>query len=254
LERGFPKVSESKDDYLDRIKWKFSDSLISLLVFVPLLLALLVPLTLLLGIFSVHISTTLENINTWSFLVLYLLQVGVMFGLVWFFAIKLGQAHWSELGLRSYGIFRSLVLALTAFILIFASNTTYGLIASRFVPMEDLQGRVSKIILSGRVSLALLIPIVIFIAPIVEEIFFRGFVYPAFRKKMGVVWGILLSALVFTLFHLEPYQIPPLLVIGAILAFIYERTRSLVPVIILHGLNNAFYMLVLMVFMNISRT
>ncbi|GFP24593.1 uncharacterized protein HKBW3S42_00733 [Candidatus Hakubella thermalkaliphila] len=253
MERGFLKVSERRDDYLDQIKWKFSDSLISLLIFIPLLLALLVPLALLLEISSLPISTTLENINTWSILVPYLLQVGVTLGLVWFFAIKLRRARWSELGLRPYGIFRSLLLALAAFIFIFASNITYRLIASRFIPMEDLQGRVLKVILSGRVSLALLIPIVIFIAPVVEEIFFRGFVYPAFRKKMGVVWGILLSSLVFALFHFEPYQIPPLLVIGAILAFIYEKTRSLLPVIILHGLNNGFYMLVLMVFMKVTR-
>jgi len=247
-------VSERRDDYFDRIKWKFSDSLISLLIFIPLLLALLIPLALLLGISSIHISTTLENINTWSILVSYLIQVGVMFGLVWFFAIKLRRARWSELGLRSYGIFRSLLLALAAFVFVFASNITYGMIASRFFSMEDLQSRVLKVILSGKVSLALLIPIVIFVAPVVEEIFFRGFIYPAFRKKMGVVWGILLSALVFAIFHFEPYQIPPLLIIGAILAFIYERTRSLVPTILLHGLNNGFYMLILMVFMKITRT
>lgn len=246
-------MSERRDDYLDQIKWKFSDSLISLLIFIPLLLALLIPLALLLGISSIPIPTTLENINTWSILVSYLLQVGVMFALVWFFAIKLRRARWSELGLRPYGIFRSLLLAVVAFILTFISNIIYGLIASRFVSMEDLQSRVLKAILSGKVSLALLIPIVILIAPVVEEIFFRGFIYPAFRKKMGVAWGILLSSLVFALFHFEPYQIPPLLVIGAILAFIYERTRSLVPAIVLHGLNNGFYMLVLMVFMKVTK-
>jgi len=70
--------------------------------------------------------------------------------------------------------------------------------------------------------------------PFVEELFFRGITYPAFKKKVSVNWAMFLSALVWGLVH--PLKTVWLIIIlGLILVKLYERTKSLIPCLILHG-------------------
>jgi len=47
--------------------------------------------------------------------------------------------------------------------------------------------------------------IAVTLGPLMEELFFRGFMYPVVARRMGVVWGILLTALPFGLIHLPQY-------------------------------------------------
>jgi uncharacterized protein len=82
--------------------------------------------------------------------------------------------------------------------------------------------------------------LVIAIAPVVEEFFFRGFLYRTLRNSLPV-WGAALAAgLVFGLIHLPsgPEAVPSLTVLGVVFCLIYERTGSLYPVIALHAFNN----------------
>lgn len=75
-------------------------------------------------------------------------------------------------------------------------------------------------------------------APIGEELFFRGFVYNAARRRLGVPGGVLLSALLFAAPHLGPLAVPGIVLIGVYLAAMYERTRSLWVPILMHAMNN----------------
>ena len=77
-------------------------------------------------------------------------------------------------------------------------------------------------------------------APIVEEIFFRGFLFQGFRQKYGWVKGGLLSAAVFAIGHLDPVALIPTFILGLLLAYMYHRSNSVWPGIILHFLVNAF--------------
>jgi membrane protease YdiL (CAAX protease family) len=79
----------------------------------------------------------------------------------------------------------------------------------------------------------------VLIAPICEEIFFRGFVFAGFLRSMPLVWAIILSALLFAVAHADPGSFAVLFFIGLALAFLRWRTRSLWPGILLHLLNNA---------------
>ena len=78
----------------------------------------------------------------------------------------------------------------------------------------------------------------VFIAPICEEIFFRGFVFAGFLRSMPLVWAIILSALLFAVAHADPGSFAVLFFIGLALAFLRWRTQSLWPGILLHLLNN----------------
>jgi membrane protease YdiL (CAAX protease family) len=51
----------------------------------------------------------------------------------------------------------------------------------------------------------LLAIIAVSLAPLLEELFFRGFLYPVVARRVGVTWGVLLTALPFGLIHLPQY-------------------------------------------------
>lgn len=73
------------------------------------------------------------------------------------------------------------------------------------------------------------------IAPIKEEVFFRGIFYSPFRQEYGRVKGILFTAGLFALLHFDVVRFIPLLVGGVVLTWLYEKTGSLWPSIIAHG-------------------
>ena len=77
------------------------------------------------------------------------------------------------------------------------------------------------------------------LAPIMEEVLFRGILLEAVREKYSSGRAIVVSALMFGVIHIIPQQVVNAFVIGLILGFIYVRTDSLWPVIIIHALNNA---------------
>jgi len=85
------------------------------------------------------------------------------------------------------------------------------------------------------------------VAPITEELFFRGLVLRGFLSRMAKTKAILLSALLFSLIHLSPWQLIGPFIIGSIFAVIYIETQSLLPTILLHSLFNFLPLLVMSV-------
>jgi membrane protease YdiL (CAAX protease family) len=88
------------------------------------------------------------------------------------------------------------------------------------------------------------------VAPLCEEVFFRGFVFAGFLTRMPVVVAILLSSLLFALAHADIGSFAVLFFIGLALAFVRWRTRSLWPSILLHLLNNGAGALVIVLVMS----
>ena len=78
------------------------------------------------------------------------------------------------------------------------------------------------------------------LAPIVEEIFFRGFLFQGFRQKYGWVSAALLSSAIFAAAHLDLVALIPTFILGCLLAYVYHRSNSVWPGVILHVLVNAF--------------
>ncbi len=74
--------------------------------------------------------------------------------------------------------------------------------------------------------------------PILEEMLFRGGVTEELLKRLPAGKAILYSALIFGVFHLNPAQIVPASFVGLLLGWLYYKTRSLIPCIIVHILNN----------------
>ena len=77
------------------------------------------------------------------------------------------------------------------------------------------------------------------VAPLVEEIFFRGFLFQGFRQRYGWVAGIVISSAIFAAAHIDPVALIPTFLLGAVLAYVYHRSNSVWPGVILHFMVNA---------------
>lgn len=81
------------------------------------------------------------------------------------------------------------------------------------------------------------------VAPIVEELFFRGMLYPLLRRGLPEWLAIVANAAIFAALHFIPILLPILFVMGLLLTFVRARTNSIIPSILIHALNNAVVVL-----------
>ncbi len=91
----------------------------------------------------------------------------------------------------------------------------------------------------GAISAGILI---VGLAPLAEEVFFRGFFYGGLRSRMPVWAAALASGAFFGVIHITTGNLAvvvQLTVLGIVLALLYERTGSLWPPIAVHLVNNA---------------
>ena len=76
------------------------------------------------------------------------------------------------------------------------------------------------------------------VAPVAEEIFFRGIVYNAWLREFGVRRAVIGSAALFALIHGSIFVIPAIFALGIALALLYRRTGSLPASIAMHATFN----------------
>jgi membrane protease YdiL (CAAX protease family) len=87
-------------------------------------------------------------------------------------------------------------------------------------------------------QMAVLVVLVAGVVPIGEELFFRGLTYGALRRVLNRHTAVLASAVFFAAAHLQVVEFLPILILGMILAYLYDLTGSLVPGMIAHAVNN----------------
>jgi membrane protease YdiL (CAAX protease family) len=86
--------------------------------------------------------------------------------------------------------------------------------------------------------LAVMLMIASILAPLSEEVFFRGFLYNAAKRRFGIIAGVAISSVVFAAVHFGPLAIIGIIPMGILLAVAYERTGSLWVPIMMHATNN----------------
>ncbi len=77
------------------------------------------------------------------------------------------------------------------------------------------------------------------VAPLAEEVFFRGFLQAGLENRFGAWVAIILTAGLFALVHVLPGVLPPIFVLGLIFSILRFETDSLWPSIVLHAAFNA---------------
>ncbi|OGT22346.1 MAG: hypothetical protein A3C55_04030 [Gammaproteobacteria bacterium RIFCSPHIGHO2_02_FULL_42_13] len=101
--------------------------------------------------------------------------------------------------------------------------------------IEKMSSKTSNIILWG-----ILIGLM---GPIIEEMFFRGYLYPIFKSRLSYERALILCALIWVLIH-PLHSIADAIVLiltGIIFVFLYQRTKSIIPSLILHICENSFW-------------
>jgi uncharacterized protein len=153
----------------------------------------------------------------------------------WYFTVHKYGAGWADLGLRNFqpqavGLGCGLMLASLLF------NMLYAGLLARF--NLEIQPNIELMFKATDFPLAVLFGGAI-VAPVVEEIFFRGFVFTGLRQHWGWPKAALASAGLFALAHLLPTSILPIFILGLIFALLYQVSGSIWPAILMHMLTNS---------------
>jgi len=181
-------------------------------------------------------------------LLLSLVQTLLMIGLV-LGAVRLRGSHpFRLLGLQNFN-WRSVWLygilgGVAVFIFIVVAMTLINSLWHQPLPPQEvayLIGRTN----GWRAQLGSLLMSCV-LAPLSEELFFRGFVYPVLRSRLGVWPAMLIVSCFFGALHYDLARFLPIALGGAFFAFSCEKTRSLYPAIAAHSTWNTLTTLVIL--------
>lgn len=162
---------------------------------------------------------------------------GLLLGCIYLFGVRKGG--WRPLGI---GAVPWSILSLTPFLLvaellgIIGMNNIVEMVLGK--PFENPQ---VASLSTGRAfslqELVMLLLLIAMLAPLAEELLFRGMLYPLLRR-WGAGVAIVGSAVVFSLVHFIPILFPSLFVVGLMLGLLRERSGSTIPCIVLHMMQN----------------
>lgn len=142
---------------------------------------------------------------------------------------------WTDIGLAPVGFIASLILS-AVFVAIFNLFPWFNAAEVQDVGFNYLNSGVDRV-------LAFLILVVI--APIIEEIIFRGWLYDKLRSKANVTVSILLTSLAFAIVHWQWNVSVNVFALSVILCGLREITGTIYSGILTHMIKNgvAFYLL-----------
>ena len=102
--------------------------------------------------------------------------------------------------------------------------------------MEQLADSVA----GGATATLVSVMLVVLVAPLVEEVIFRGVLLSGLSARMGPVPAIVVSACIFAAVHFDPWRAVPLGFLGAVLGYLAWQSRSIWPAVLAHALVNGF--------------
>ncbi len=94
---------------------------------------------------------------------------------------------------------------------------------------------------------------VVLTGPLVEEMFFRGFLFPLFRSRYNFIVAATVLSFFFGALHKAPANILPLFLISFMLCYIYEKTKSITAVFLFHAIHNGLNFLMFLIIKNLIR-
>lgn len=163
----------------------------------------------------------------------------IQLGLMWLYLRKGDRA--AQIGLTHFGrlsIGMTAAVAVGTLVLAATFNALYANYVIPGMPMQDEMAKLLASIPRTPVNIALGLFAIAVVAPLIEELLFRGLLQNALMHHVPAWAAILLSALFFAVVHMQPLAMPALMALGAAFGYIYHKTGSLRMTIILHMINN----------------
>lgn len=179
-----------------------------------------------------------------------LLRLAALFGFVELFRHR--HIDWgAALGLRREPPLRALGLGAVFFLAVLPPLAVVFTVYSKFchlVGIKDEPQPISDLLTTSdsMISVALIVIFAIVVAPVCEELFFRGFAYPALKQRWGIWAALTTVSAVFAIIHLHLPSLGPLFALALGLGLSYELTGSLLAPITMHALFNATNVAVLL--------
>lgn len=175
-----------------------------------------------------------------------LLLEGSLLVTAWFFSVRKHRVSWEALGFRPAPVGRIIVYVLAVMGAAFLVNALYVYVLIEWLGWDFLRPqRLPPEFLANRTIFTAFGLMAIVVAPLAEETFFRGFVFPGLGRRLGVAAGAVLSALLFGLSHVDIGTIFPTAVLGLLFAVMYYKTQSIYASMAAHCLNNVLALLAL---------
>lgn len=172
------------------------------------------------------------SILVWNFL-FYIISLGLIFRIV-----DINSIGWRKKAFLKNipGLFKIFTGLFPLIMIVMVVNN----LLKNNLKIEENLPLVSSLLLREKNPLVLIFLIfqIVVIAPIVEEIFFRGLLYSFLRKKYNFLFSALTSAFIFSAFHRTELHFLPILFLGLSFSYIYERTQNIFFPIGLHSLHN----------------
>lgn len=170
---------------------------------------------------------------------------------VYLMIILRGRATWKEIGYRAFQWRWILMAVIAALLCLMVSGLVSRIIDPYYkTSLVEEYSRLLGPSAQTPVRTVLLFAIVGVFVPAAEETFFRGMFYGWLRARWGPAVGAVVSALVFAAAHGSPRIGPQIFVIGIVLAWLYERSRSLFASIIAHGTVNTISLVMILYYAN----
>jgi membrane protease YdiL (CAAX protease family) len=170
-------------------------------------------------------------------LALTLVQDAALAGSAIWLAAQVRRPRPWDFGLRGVPFLRGLKWAAIAFVIYFVFQLVYVAAVHPHQEQTTLKDLGAG---NGALITALIGVLVVGLAPLIEEFFFRGFFYGSLRTQVPFLGAALIDGLVFGLVHAPTgvEAVPPLIALGFALCVAYEATGSILPGVVLHALNN----------------
>jgi uncharacterized protein len=186
-------------------------------------------------VFLLRALSVKPNIDLWAALFSAVFELLFLVP-VWWFSARKHKASARALGFVKFK-FSIVAAGLGLLFACFIFSILYAYLLARF----GLQVRTDPTPLLDRLSTPWpYFFTIMLIAPLAEEIFFRGFVFAGLRSRYDWRWAAAISAALFAAAHLEITFLVPAFVLGYLFACLYQKSNSVWPGVILHFLWNTF--------------
>lgn len=184
-------------------------------------------------------------------------QLGICTLLLVYLRMLRGLAPVQLFGLRQMSLFRAVVMGVLLLLpmLMVINGSAYQLHEwmKGFWPNLDGQDVAEAFRTSNDpAAKALLAVSAVIIAPLVEEIVFRGFIYAVIKRHTDGIYAALCSSLLFATVHLHVGTLIPLALLALFFCYMYERSGSLWMPMVLHGLFNGTSLAVMLLFPDVQ--
>jgi membrane protease YdiL (CAAX protease family) len=231
----------TRDDGRDRIAFPFAKGILSALAAVGIQLGVTFVLVLILAIAAYTGTHKAPSINPGDPFILAIELLSYVFG-GWFAWSQLrrgGRTVFRRLSSRDvrtilYGVGALIVVRIATGLLLAATHQTNH-VQTGFEHF-DVTSKVPGV---TALAIALTVLTAVVVAPLVEEIVFRGLLFGAFAARTGVLAGAFIVALLFGAAHVDVVLFPTLAALGFISALAYAASGNLWTSVTLHALNNA---------------